>query len=47
LDAELMDLHSTPTFFINGRRHVGPYDSRTLIRALEAARDRPEDQTAG
>jgi Na+/H+ antiporter NhaA len=47
LDAELMDLHSTPTFFVNGRRHVGPYDSRTLIRALEAARDRPEDQTAG
>lgn len=35
LDAELMDLHSTPTFFIGERRHVGPYDSATLIRALE------------
>lgn len=35
-DAELMDLHSTPTFFLNGRRHVGPYDSASLIRALEA-----------
>ncbi|QIG41255.1 Na+/H+ antiporter NhaA [Microbacterium sp. 4R-513] len=37
LDAELMDLSGTPTFFINGRRHIGPYDSATLIRALEAA----------
>ena len=40
LDAEVMDLHSTPTFFIGGRRHVGPWDSRTLIRALEASADR-------
>jgi Na+/H+ antiporter NhaA len=45
LDAELMDLHSTPTFFVNGRRHVGPYDSRTLIRALESTRDRQADVT--
>ncbi len=37
LDAELMDLHSTPTFFIGDRRHIGPYDSATLIRALEAS----------
>ncbi|MGP3536356.1 Na+/H+ antiporter NhaA [Microbacterium sp. RD1] len=36
LDAELMDLHSTPTFFVNGYRHVGPYDSASLIRALQA-----------
>ena len=36
LDAEVMDVHSTPTFFIGDRRHVGPYDSATLIRALEA-----------
>lgn len=36
LDAEMMDLHSTPTFFIGERRHKGPYDSATLIRALEA-----------
>lgn len=38
LDAEMMDLHSTPTFFIGDRRHKGPYDSATLIRALEAQR---------
>ncbi len=38
LDAELMDLHATPTFFIGEKRHVGPYDSATLIRALEASR---------
>lgn len=35
LDAEVMDLHATPTFFIGGVRHAGPWDSRTLIRALE------------
>ena len=35
-DAELMDLNSTPTFFVNGRRHKGPWDSASLIRALEA-----------
>jgi len=40
LDAELMDLHSTPTFFIGERRHGGPYDSATLILALEAGRER-------
>jgi len=35
LDAELMDLHSTPTFFIGGKRLKGPYDSASLIAALE------------
>lgn len=35
-DAELMDLNSTPTFFVNGRRHRGPWDAASLIRALEA-----------
>jgi predicted DsbA family dithiol-disulfide isomerase len=35
-DAELMDLNSTPTFFINGKRHMGPWDSASLIRALGA-----------
>lgn len=35
-DAELMDLGSTPTFFVNGRRHSGPWDAASLIRALEA-----------
>ncbi len=40
LDAEVMDLHSTPTFFIGGKRHRGPYDSATLIRELEESRER-------
>jgi Na+/H+ antiporter NhaA len=35
LDAEAMDITGVPTFFINGVRHVGPFDARTLIRALE------------
>ena len=39
-DAELMDLNSTPTFFVNGKRHKGPWDSASLIRALEAGRAR-------
>ena len=38
LDAEAMDLNSTPTFFVNGKRHKGPFDAATLIRALEASR---------
>jgi Na+/H+ antiporter NhaA len=37
-DAELMDLNSTPTFFVNGKRHKGPWDSASLIRALETGR---------
>ena len=37
-DAELMDLNSTPTFFVNGLRHKGPWDAATLIRALGATR---------
>lgn len=46
LDAELMDLHSTPTFFIGERRHKRPYDSGTLIAALEAERERAEQEAA-
>jgi Na+/H+ antiporter NhaA len=38
LDAQVMDLHSTPTFFIGEKRHHGPYDSHSLIRALDASR---------
>jgi len=40
LDAEVMDLHSTPTFFIGERRHKGHYDAATLVEALRASRDR-------
>ncbi|SEH50846.1 Na+/H+ antiporter NhaA [Mycolicibacterium rutilum] len=37
-DAEVMDLNSTPTFFVNGKRHKGPWDAASLIRALEEGR---------
>ena len=47
LDAEMMDLHSTPTFFVGEHRHVGPYDSRTLIRALNALRGRENRAPSG
>jgi protein-disulfide isomerase len=30
-------VNGTPTFFINGRRHNGPYDVQTLLAAIEAA----------
>ncbi|MCP2030292.1 Na+/H+ antiporter NhaA [Okibacterium sp. HSC-33S16] len=35
LDAEAMDITAVPTFFVNGKRHIGPYDAQSLIRALE------------
>lgn len=35
LDAEAMGINAVPTFFVNGRRHTGPYDARSLIRALK------------
>jgi Na+/H+ antiporter NhaA len=47
LDAEMMDLHGTPTFFIGERRHKGPYDSATLIAALEAERKPLGEPAAG
>lgn len=34
-DAEAMDLNATPTLFVNGKRHKGPWDAASLIRALE------------
>ncbi len=40
-DAELMDLNSTPTFFVNGKRHKGPWDAASMIRALEASQAAP------
>src|SRR5262249_36308877 len=30
-------VNGTPTFFINGQRHDGPYDQTTLLAMLEAA----------
>ncbi|HWV35478.1 MAG TPA: Na+/H+ antiporter NhaA [Thermomicrobiales bacterium] len=38
LDAEVMDVHGTPTFFIGTKRHQGPYDAVTLIQALNESR---------
>jgi Na+/H+ antiporter NhaA len=42
-DAEVMDLNSTPTFFVNGKRHKGPWDAASLIRALESSSPDPVD----
>ena len=39
-DAEAMDLNATPTLFVNGIRHKGPWDAASLIRALEEGRAR-------
>lgn len=38
--ADLSGVRGTPTFFINGRRHHGAYDTATLEEAVEAARAR-------
>ena len=35
--ADLSGVTGTPTFFINGRRHYGAYDIRTLSEAVKAA----------
>jgi Na+/H+ antiporter NhaA len=37
--ADLSGVSGTPTFFINGRRHYGPYDVNTLRAAVRAERD--------
>ncbi len=39
-DADAMDIQETPTFFVNGRRHVGPWDAGTLVRELRTASPR-------
>ncbi len=47
-DAELMDVHQTPTFFVNGRRHTGHWDTDTLIGALDGLPPRhPADRRSG
>jgi protein-disulfide isomerase len=38
--ADLSGVSGTPTFFINGRRHYGAYDIRTLKEAIRIARIR-------
>ena len=41
LDAEAMNITAVPTLFINDRRHIGPYDAQSLLRALTARTDTP------
>jgi Na+/H+ antiporter NhaA len=36
--AEASGANGTPTFFVQGRRHTGPHDAQSLIKALEATR---------
>jgi Na+/H+ antiporter NhaA len=38
VSAEASGARATPTFFVSGRRHVGPHDAATLAAALEASR---------
>ena len=38
--ADLSGVSGTPTFFINGQRHYGAYDTDTLATAVRAARAR-------
>ncbi|MEU8123565.1 Na+/H+ antiporter NhaA [Spirillospora sp. NPDC049024] len=38
--ADLSGVSGTPTFFVNGRRHVGAYDIATLSAAVRSARKR-------
>jgi Na+/H+ antiporter NhaA len=45
LDAEAMGIMSVPTLFINGRRHTGPYDAQSLIRALSESDQGPAEPT--
>lgn len=46
LDAEAMNITAVPTLFINGRRHVGPYDSQSLLRALRQGSDAAPVETS-
>jgi protein-disulfide isomerase len=38
--ADESGVSGTPTFFINGRRHQGPYDIESLTTAIRAAKTR-------
>jgi protein-disulfide isomerase len=38
ISADSSGVSGTPTFFINGRRHYGAYDTATLVAAVKAAR---------
>jgi protein-disulfide isomerase len=38
--ADVSGVSGTPTFFINGQRHYGAYDAKTLTAAIKVARAR-------
>jgi protein-disulfide isomerase len=44
--ADLSGVSGTPTFFVNGRRHFGAYDIKTLAAAVRAAGARASLATA-
>jgi len=44
--AEASGATGTPTFFVNGRRHVGRYDEEVLAAALSGDRPSPEDEAS-
>ena len=37
IDAEASEVHGTPTFYVNDRRHTGAYDAVTLAVAVAVA----------
>jgi protein-disulfide isomerase len=39
-DADASRVTGTPTFFVNGQRHLGAYDVETLTNAVKTARRR-------
>src|SRR5205823_422405 len=45
--ADLSGATGTPSFFINGQRHIGAFDLETLTRAVRAARARAALVPAG
>lgn len=46
ISAEASGARGTPTFFVGGRRHVGPYDAKTLAAELEATRGQASVEAA-
>ncbi|MBV8687578.1 MAG: thioredoxin domain-containing protein [Alphaproteobacteria bacterium] len=40
-------VNGTPCFFVNGRRHDGPYEAAALSAAIEAARTDAESRVVG
>jgi Na+:H+ antiporter, NhaA family len=42
--AETSGVSGTPTFFVNGRRHSGPYDTAGLAGSLTAPAEEAADR---